>query len=127
MPMLMKKLVGHHLESDDREADEDDTHALDGQPDQFGIAFVKADTASRGTSSPIRNPAIVTHVAPMIVSFSTRSTRSYQAKEIIPRDGHALIDAHDDHHEEERRFTMPAPIIRSPPYCFSPLLIGRSR
>ena len=39
-------------------------------------SFVKAETASRGASSPSRKPAVVTHVAPMIVSFSTRFTRS---------------------------------------------------
>ena len=37
---------------------------------------VKTDTARRGANSPIRNPSVVTQVAPMIVNFSTRSTRS---------------------------------------------------
>ena len=40
-------------------------------------SFVKSETASRGISSPSRKPHVVTHVAPIAVSFSTRSTRSY--------------------------------------------------
>ena len=38
---------------------------------------VNIPTAMRGRNSPMTNPAVVTHVAPMIVSFSTRITRSY--------------------------------------------------
>ena len=76
MPMLMKKLVATiwnpmmgkkakvmRIPSTDRR--------------MSSGSFVKAETAVRGTSSPIRNPTVVTHVAPMLVSFSTRSTRSY--------------------------------------------------
>ena len=38
---------------------------------------VNIPTAMRGMNSPRMNPAVVTHVAPIIVSFSTRITRSY--------------------------------------------------
>ena len=40
-------------------------------------SFVKADTASRGASSPIRNPAPVTHVAPMIVILINKGLKQY--------------------------------------------------
>ena len=87
MPMLMKKLVatiwnpmiGKQMKT--IRMPSTDSRISSG-------SFVKADTASRGTSSPIRNPAIVTHVAPMIVSFSTRSTRSYcRAPKLYPAMG----------------------------------------
>ena len=37
---------------------------------------VKSDTDTRGRHSPMRNPNVMTAVAPIAVSFSTRNTRS---------------------------------------------------
>ena len=77
MPMLMKKLVatiwnpmiGKQMKT--MRMPSTDSRISSG-------SFVKADTASRGTSSPIRNPAIVTHVAPMIAARArTAGRRNY--------------------------------------------------
>ena len=98
----LEKVGSHHLETDDREAEEDDAHAFDRQADQLGIVR-KGRHRQPGRQLAHQEPG----------ARDARGTDDRQPQhaqhtvvlprtEVITRNGlHPLVDAHDDHHEEE--------------------------
>ena len=98
----LEEVRGHHLETDDREADENDAHTLDGQPDQLLVGGEQrhghmreklADDETRRGNGHGADDRQAQHPQHAVVLPGT---------EIVARNGlHALVHTHDDHHEDE--------------------------
>ncbi len=104
MPMLWKKLVRNHPGIRSAETQTKAMRVQIHREAQQPRRSWKADTAEAGRQLAHQNPAVVTHVAPRMVSFSTRCTVEL-ARAVVGNFAmklHALVDAHDDHRRRTR-------------------------